>query len=158
MCHSEPKLCWRRAKFGNIGPIMPGVSWRVFKTLAKVSFCRLIRDRTCKKLPNVHENACDISYPCKQIYWPSYRLKNYLNVTFPHFADTGSWSTSEILRVAYGFWALNRNRWTKNMWYLTYFNKSRLNSFLIQEIPKSFTYWGFNSLLKTNFINFCPGV
>ena len=36
------KLCWYLPEFGKVGPIMPILSWRVFRGLAKVSFwCRI---------------------------------------------------------------------------------------------------------------------
>ena len=63
-------------------------------------------------------------------HWFNELLKLY-NFTF---ADTGSWSTSEILKVAQPL--------DQDMWYFTYFKESRLSSFVIQEIKKKLLlYW-----------------
>ena len=98
LCYSEPKLYWHRTKFGNIGPIMPIVSWRVFKALDKVSYWGLIRGIKWKSLLNIKgiNNGC----PC----------------ICGDQRHTGLWfggRPSEILKVAHCAWALSHNRWTK---------------------------------------------
>ena len=48
---------WNRTILGNIGPIMPIVSRRVFSVLTKVGYWGRIRDSKFKKLSNVYDHC-----------------------------------------------------------------------------------------------------
>ena len=77
LCHSELKLFWNRTKIGNVCPIVPIVSWRVFRALTKVGYWGWIRDSKYKRLPNIYNHCAltdartlDISHHQRQIYRP----------------------------------------------------------------------------------------
>ena len=155
LCHSGPKLCWHRTRFGNIGRIMLIVSCRICRAPAKLSYWGWIRGSKCEKfaycLWSLGHDRCtnirDILYFCRQIYWPSRRLKMMSKFDISTFcwqrstskiwkAAHCSWSTSEIWKAAHCFEALNCNRQTKIFDTAQILKKCSQASFLIQGIPK----------------------
>ena len=131
---------------------MPIVSWRIFWALIKVGYWGRIRDSKFKRLPKVYDHCAEtaertlLSLQTNMLALSPFK-KNCLNFTFSHFVHYGSKQTLEIWKVAivFGHWTVTTGL---NVWYFTYLKKSNHGpaTFLIQEIPKHFTYCGFYSL------------
>ena len=93
LCHSVPKLFWNGTKFGNIGPIILLVLWRVFRALTKVGYWDRIRGSKFQRLPNVYDLCAVTAARTLVIFHITIdkyfglinEWKKCLNFTFSHF-------------------------------------------------------------------------
>ena len=150
------KLCWNRTKFGNIGPIVPIVSWWVFRALAKVGYWGRIRDCKFKRLPNVYDHCAVTAARTSVIFHirtDKYTslitdLKKMSKLCIFTFCRLCIQVDIENLEGCSLFLITESCPLDQNMWYFTYLKKSDLASFLSERNPRNFTFCGFNRLLK----------
>ena len=97
LCHSGPKLFWNLTKFGNIGPIMPIVSWWVFRLLTEVGYWTELETANLM-LPNVYDHCAVTAARTLVIFHITTdkytgfitNWKNCVNFTFPYFVPSES--------------------------------------------------------------------
>ena len=119
-CHNEPIIYFYRAQMGKIVTFVPITSLPVSRALAKLGYLGRIGRNKFERLLIVFGHwtmtaalRLLIFHISKNKYTSLITNSiNRRNCSFSHFADSGSKSTSEIWRVAYCFWALNRSRLT----------------------------------------------
>ena len=143
-----------KGDLGDFDPIITK-SWRIMAaswytcTIMNQNFLGIgpnlaISDRSWPLCRNRCMNACDISYPYRQIYWPYHWLKSCWNFYFRILPtlDLGRHRKFEWLFVVWGHWTV-----TVGPKYVIFyiFIVKKLASFLTQEIPKMFTSCGCDS-------------
>ena len=160
-------VVWTRSSYrtalGNIGPIILIVPWRVFSTLAEVSY-RAKLDTANLKL--VHECCAVIGVLTRMIYHTSedkntgliHESMNYQNFICSHFADSGSGSSSENSKGCSLF--PDTEAWLRDpyTWHLINWDKSNLASFHIQEFPIFPLPLGFRAYWKILYTFFPKNV
>ena len=146
---------WLRTKFGNIGPIMPTVSSRAFRALAKVSYWGRIKEKKLKDWPVF---MITVPWLPHETVWNCMSLQRNIlalllidkNVEMLHFhilttLDLGRHWAFEKLVIVWGHRAVTTG--PKHMIFHI-FKESILTSLLLHEILQNSTSCGFTAFRK----------
>ena len=104
-----------RSKVGNIGPIMPILSWRVSRALAEVNYWGQIKDSKFENSPNIYDySAMTAAHTCAIFHIPTNTLALSMIekiVEILHFhiwsiLDLGRHLKFERLLIVWGHWTM----------------------------------------------------